>query len=120
MHQPKGLFQSAAQALSFQPIIISAWRTHATHARSLINLTQVRAGEMLLDRFAGTCGILIESYLIGIQERGKEVQTRPVKGPLCNLLCLDCSLLLGEAKRLPLQNPSIDAAVLDTPNSRSA
>jgi tRNA G10 N-methylase Trm11 len=39
----------------------------------LINLTQVRAGEMLLDRFAGTCGILIESYLIGIQERSKEV-----------------------------------------------
>ncbi|MCK9566933.1 MAG: THUMP domain-containing protein, partial [Methanothrix sp.] len=32
-------------------------------ARALINLTQVRASEMLLDPFAGTCGILIEACL---------------------------------------------------------
>jgi tRNA (guanine10-N2)-dimethyltransferase len=55
----------------------------------LINLTQVRAGEVLLDRFAGSCGILIEACLIGIQGRGIEVQNRLVNGPLCNLLCLD-------------------------------
>ena len=89
-------------------------------ARSLINLTQVRASEMLLDPFAGTCGILIEACLIGIQGLGIEVQTRLVKGALCNLHTLDCSLLLGDAKRLPLQNSSIDAAVLDTPYGRSA
>ena len=89
-------------------------------ARSLINLTQVRAGEMLLDPFAGTCGILIEACLIGIQGLGIEVQTRLVKGALCNLHTLECSLLLGDAKRLPLQNSSIDAAVLDTPYGRSA
>ena len=89
-------------------------------ARSLINLTQVRAGEMLLDPFAGTCGILIEACLIGIQGLGIEVQARLVKGALCNLQYLDCSLLLGDAKRLPLKNFSIDAAVLDTPYGRSA
>ena len=89
-------------------------------ARSLINLTQIRAGEMLLDPFAGTCGILIEACLIGIQGLGIEVQTRLVKGALCNLQSLDCPLLLGDAKRLPLQNSSIDAAVLDTPYGRSA
>ena len=89
-------------------------------ARALVNLTQVRAGEMLLDPFAGTCGILIEACLIGIQGVGIEVQTRLVKGALCNLHTLDCSLLLGDAKRLPLQNSSIDAAVLDTPYGRSA
>ncbi len=89
-------------------------------ARTLINLTQVRAGEMLLDPFAGTCGILIEACLIGILGIGIEVQTQLVKGALCNLQSLDCSLLLGDAKRLPLQNSSIDAAVLDTPYGRSA
>jgi tRNA (guanine10-N2)-dimethyltransferase len=89
-------------------------------ARALVNLTQVRAGEVLLDPFAGTCGILIEACLIGIQGLGIEVQTRLVKGALCNLHSLDCSLLLGDAKRLPLQNSSIDAAVLDTPYGRSA
>lgn len=89
-------------------------------ARALINLTQAQAGEVLLDPFAGTCGILIEGCLIGIRGLGVEVQARLVKGALCNLHTLDCSLLLGDAKRLPLKNSSIDAAVLDTPYGRSA
>ena len=89
-------------------------------ARALVNLTQVRAGEVLLDPFAGTCGILIEACLIGVNGVGIEVQPRLVNGALCNLQDLDCSLLLGDAKRLPLKESSIDAAVLDTPYGRSA
>jgi len=89
-------------------------------ARALVNLTQVRAGEVLLDPFAGTCGILIEACLIGVNGVGIEVQPRLVKGALCNLQYLDCSLLLGDAKRLPLHDSCIDAAVLDTPYGRSA
>jgi len=89
-------------------------------ARALVNLTQVRAGEFLLDPFAGTCGILIEACLIGVNGVGIEVQPRLVKGALCNLQGLDCGLLLGDAKRLPLKESSIDAAVLDTPYGRSA
>ncbi|MDQ1262046.1 MAG: tRNA (guanine10-N2)-dimethyltransferase [Euryarchaeota archaeon] len=89
-------------------------------ARSLINLTQVRASEMLLDPFAGTCGILIEACLIGVQGLGIEVQARLVKGSLCNLQSLDCSLLLGDAMCLPLHDSSIDAAVMDIPYGRSA
>ncbi|HOU71110.1 MAG TPA: THUMP domain-containing protein [Methanothrix sp.] len=89
-------------------------------ARSLVNLTQVRAGEILLDPFAGTCGILIEACLIEVNGVGIEVQPRLVKGALCNLQGLDCGLLLGDAKRLPLKDASIDAAVLDTPYGRSA
>lgn len=89
-------------------------------ARALVNLTQARAGEVLLDPFAGTCGILIEACLIGLMGVGVEVQHRLVKGALCNLQGLDCSLMLGDAKRLPLRGSSIDAAVLDTPYGRSA
>ena len=89
-------------------------------ARALVNLTQVRAGEVLLDPFAGTCGILIEACLIGVNGVGIEVQPSLVRGALCNLQGLDCSLLLGDAKRLPLKESSIDAAVLDTPYGRSA
>lgn len=89
-------------------------------ARSLVNLTQVRSGEVLLDPFAGTCGILIEACLIGVLGLGVEVQPRLVKGALCNLQDLDCRLLLGDAKRLPLRSSCIDAAVLDTPYGRSA
>ena len=89
-------------------------------ARALVNLTQVRAGEVLLDPFAGTCGILIEACLIGVNGVGIEVQPFLVRGALCNLQGLDCGLLLGDAKRLPLKESSIDAAVLDTPYGRSA
>ena len=89
-------------------------------ARSLVNLTQVRAGEILLDPFAGTCGILIEACLIGVNGVGIEVQPSLVRGARCNLQGLDCSLLLGDAKRLPLHDSCIDAAVLDTPYGRSA
>jgi tRNA (guanine10-N2)-dimethyltransferase len=89
-------------------------------ARSLINLSQARAGERLLDPFAGTCGILIEACLIGIMGVGIEVQSRLVKGALCNLDGLDCQLISGDAKRLPFYNSSFHAAVLDTPYGRSA
>jgi tRNA (guanine10-N2)-dimethyltransferase len=89
-------------------------------ARALVNLTQVRADEVLLDPFAGTCGILIEACLIGVVGLGVEVQPSLVRGARCNLQGLDCSLLLGDAKRLPLHDGCIDAAVLDTPYGRSA
>lgn len=89
-------------------------------ARALINLTQVRAGEMLIDPFAGTCGILIEACLIGIMGVGVEVQSSLARGALCNLKGLDCPLFLGDAKHLPFHSSSIDAAVLDTPYGRSA
>jgi tRNA (guanine10-N2)-dimethyltransferase len=89
-------------------------------ARALVNISQVRAGERLLDPFAGTCGILIEACLIGIEGVGIEVQSRLVKGASCNLSGLECSLILGDAKRLPFRNSSLDGAVLDTPYGRSA
>jgi tRNA (guanine10-N2)-dimethyltransferase len=89
-------------------------------ARSLVNISQARRGERLLDPFAGTCGILIEACLIGIEGVGIEVQARLVRGALCNLGGLDCSLISGDAKRLPFRNSSFHAAVLDTPYGRSA
>ena len=89
-------------------------------ARALINLSGVRPGERLLDPFAGTCGILVEACLIGVRGVGIEVQSKLVQGAKCNLTGLDCSLILGDAKRLPFKDASIDSAVMDTPYGRSA
>lgn len=89
-------------------------------ARALVNLTGIREGERLLDPFAGTCGILVEACMMGIEGLGIEVQNRLVKGALCNLEDLDCTLILGDAKRLPLKDASLCGAVLDTPYGRSA
>jgi tRNA (guanine10-N2)-dimethyltransferase len=89
-------------------------------ARSLVNLSQAMPGERLLDPFAGTGGILVEACLIGIKGIGIDVQKRLIRGARANIACLDCSLMTGDAKRLPLKDESIDAAVLDTPYGRSA
>lgn len=89
-------------------------------ARSLVNLTQIRAGERLLDPFAGTCGILVEACLMGIECLGIEAQGRLVKGAVCNLENMNCALVLGDAKRLALKDASICGAVLDIPYGRSA
>lgn len=89
-------------------------------ARSLVNLTQIRAGERLLDPFAGTCGILVEACLMGIECLGIEAQGRLVKGAVCNLENMNCALVLGDAKRLALKDASIYGAVLDIPYGRSA
>lgn len=89
-------------------------------ARALVNLSKVREKERLLDPFAGTGGILVEACLIGIKGVGVEVQPRLARGALCNIECLDCSIISGDAKRLPFKDVSLDAAVLDTPYGRSA
>ncbi len=89
-------------------------------ARALVNLSQAMPGERLLDPFAGTGGILVEACLIGIDGVGVDVQKRLIRGAKSNLLGLDCSLIIGDAKRLPFKKASIDAAVLDTPYGRSA
>jgi len=88
-------------------------------ARSL-STTQARADERLLDPFAGTCGILIEACLIGIKSVALKFKHRMVKGALCNLHIPGLQPYIGDAKRLPLKDASMDGAVLDTPYGRSA
>lgn len=64
----------------FSPISL-----HPKFARALVNLTCVRRGEVLLDPFCGTGGILIEGSLIGIRVMGSDISARMVKGCLKNL-----------------------------------
>jgi tRNA (guanine10-N2)-dimethyltransferase len=89
-------------------------------ARVLVNLSQAVRGESLLDPFAGTGGILVEACLMGIKGIGLDVQRKMVQGSRDNLTGLDCTLMLGDAKRLPFLEASLEAAVLDTPYGRSA
>jgi tRNA (guanine10-N2)-dimethyltransferase len=89
-------------------------------ARALVNIAQVRLDERLLDPFAGTGGILVEACLIGAKGIGVDVQKSLISGAAANVAGQSCDLILGDAKRLPLQDDSIDAAVLDIPYGRSA
>jgi len=89
-------------------------------ARALVNLSQVQAGQVLLDPFSGTGGILMEACLVGVKGLGVDVQKKLVRGARSNLKGLDCSLLAGDAKRLPLKDGSADGVVTDPPYGRSA
>ena len=89
-------------------------------ARALVNISQVCPGEKLLDPFSGTAGILVEACLLGVKGIGVDVQEMLIRGAKANLQGLDCSLILGDAKRLPFSHLSIDSAVLDVPYGKSA
>ncbi len=54
-------------------------------ARVLVNLSEVSAGESVLDPFCGTGGILIEAGLCGIMPKGLDIQEEMVKGCKENL-----------------------------------
>ena len=89
-------------------------------ARALVNISQARYGDWILDPFSGTAGILVEACLVGIKGIGIDVQKMLIKGAKTNLDGLNCSLILGDAKRLPIASSSIDSAVLDIPYGKSA
>jgi len=54
-------------------------------ARVLVNLSEVSAGQSILDPFCGTGGILIEAGLCGIMPKGLDIQEKMVEGCKENL-----------------------------------
>lgn len=89
-------------------------------ARALVNIAMLRPGELLLDPFSGTGGILVEACLIGIRGVGVDVQEKLNRGARANLEGLEADLILGDARSLPFKNSSVDGVVTDTPYGRSA
>jgi len=89
-------------------------------ARALVNLAQVRSGERLLDPFSGTGGFLVEAGLMGLQGVGVDAEEEIVRGAMSNLSGIHCSQIMGDAKRLPLRDCSVEGVVSDAPYGRSA
>ena len=54
-------------------------------ARCMVNLSRVKAGQLLLDPFCGTVGILIEAGLIGCKVVGSDVNWKMKNGSAINL-----------------------------------
>ncbi|TGC11163.1 TRM11 family SAM-dependent methyltransferase [Methanolobus halotolerans] len=91
-------------------------------ARALVNISRIRSGEVLLDPFSGTAGILVEAGLLSAHVIGIEVREKIVRGARMNmdLFDSDYSLLVGDACRIPVRNCTVDAIVTDPPYGRSA
>jgi tRNA (guanine10-N2)-dimethyltransferase len=86
-------------------------------ARALVNLSRVMPGEILLDPFCGTGGVLIEAGLIGTMPVGIDVDRSMVEGSHLN--CPLARVILADATALPFSDDSVDAVVTDLPYGQS-
>ena len=92
-------------------------------ARSMVNLAQSRAGELILDPFCGAGSLLIEAGLIGCRILGFDVKRRMVDGSLKNLRFLGIEpdgLAVADARFPPLSEGNVDRIVTDPPYGISA
>jgi tRNA (guanine10-N2)-dimethyltransferase len=91
-------------------------------ARCMVNLTGVTEGDMVLDPFCGTGGILIEAGIMGAKVIGVDIDDRMVEGTIKNLeYCgvKEFKIFQGDARNIELSN-QVDAIATDPPYGISA
>lgn len=72
--------RKVAERPFFSPISL-----HPRYARALINLTEVRKGDIVLDPFCGTGGLVLEAAMMGMKALGSDIDPEMVNGCLRNL-----------------------------------
>ena len=113
--------QFEKRKVQFRPFF-SPISLHPKIARTLVNLSEIRKNETLLDPFCGTGGILIEAGLIGANLIGSDIEKKMIEG--CkktldfygiknyNLFCCDIGNIKNHVR-------SVDAVVTDLPYGKS-
>jgi len=92
-------------------------------ARCMVNLAQPRMGDLVLDPFCGTGSFLVEASLIGCNVLGLDVKRYMVRGSLRNLTLYGIkpeSIVVADARFIPLDQASVDCVVTDPPYGTSA
>lgn len=86
-------------------------------ARTLVNIACVRQGDVVLDPFCGTGGILIEANLLGSRVIGSDFDPLMISG--CRQNIRESDLMLADAAHLPFCDHAVDAVVTDFPYGQS-
>lgn len=86
-------------------------------ARTLVNIAGVQQGDIVLDPFCGTGGILIEAHLLGASTIGSDFDSQMVMGTRQNIP--HSHLMLADATQLPCGDRTVDAVVTDLPYGQS-
>lgn len=86
-------------------------------ARTLVNLAQTKKGDVLLDPFCGTGGILLEGMLLDADVIGTDMDISMLKGCLENLSRAE--VLKVDSTNLPITDCSVDSVVTDLPYGQS-
>jgi len=91
-------------------------------SRAIVNLCEIGSGDLVLDPFCGTGGILVEAGMIGARVIGIDAQGSMIRGADANLISCGFKyhLICGDACKLPFRDQTIDAVVTDPPYGRSA
>jgi len=90
-------------------------------ARVMVNLAQPRLGDLVLDPFCGTGGMLVEAGLIGCRVLGFDAKPHMLRGGLQNLQYYGINpegVAVADARYPPVSK--VDCIVTDPPYGRSA
>jgi tRNA (guanine10-N2)-dimethyltransferase len=90
-------------------------------ARTMVNLAQPRKGELVLDPFCGTGGMLVEAGLMGCRVLGFDAKPHMLRGGLKNILHYGIKpegVAIADARYPPVTE--VDCIVTDPPYGRSA
>jgi tRNA (guanine10-N2)-dimethyltransferase len=94
---------------------------HAKLARTMVNLAQPKIGDLVLDPFCGTAGILVEAGLVGCHIWGFDAKPHMLRGGLQNLLHYGIKpegMVVADSRHIPISQ--VDCIVTDPPYGRSA
>ncbi|MGA2121784.1 MAG: methyltransferase domain-containing protein [Methanoregula sp.] len=86
-------------------------------ARALVNIACNSPGDIVLDPFCGTGGILIEAELLGMHTIGSDFDAFMIRGSRRN--AKNTAFLLGDATSLPFGDNTVDSVVTDFPYGQS-
>jgi tRNA (guanine10-N2)-dimethyltransferase len=96
---------------------------NAQLARVMCNLAGVMPGDMVIDPFCGSGGILSEIASLGARTIGMDLNWRLIMGAQTNLRAekyREYSLIQGDARNIPLIPEGCDSIVTDPPYGRAS
>ena len=88
-------------------------------ARALVNLSRIKKGQLLLDPFCGTGGILIEAGLIGCKIKGNDINKEMIERTELNLKAFKLKAKLTQKDALN-SNLTADSIVTDPPYGKGS
>lgn len=101
----------------FSPISL-----HPKIARSIVNLSTIKKGQVLLDPFCGTGGIILEAGLIGANVIGSDIEEKMIDGCRITLNHYNVDnykLFNSDIGDIHKQLKPVDAVVTDLPYGKS-
>ncbi len=109
--------RKVAERPFFSPISL-----HPRYARALINLTEARRGDTVLDPFCGTGGIVLEAAMLGMKAIGSDIDPEMVEGCKRNLehFNVQADVQVADIGDVPSIFGKVGAVATDPPYGRAA